>query len=81
MSAASRLRAADGRFVRHPGEDPPGHSAPQLGLNSAGVIGGTGATPLSEPFHLYGVTWEPIDAGPWASPIGYSLAAEVIARG
>lgn len=67
MSTASRLAAAAGSRIAS--------SAPQLGLNSAGVPGGLGADPLPDPFVMHGVTWAPDDAAPHASPIGYALAS------
>lgn len=51
-------------------------SRPSLARNSAGVPGGLG-TDLPEPVEVGDVKWTPADAGPWASPIGTALAAEM----
>lgn len=86
MSRASRLRAAGTRIV--PPKDPrtgrfqkrptPGRVGPQLGLNSGSVPGGCGAAAPDGPFEACGIQWEPIDCSPWHSPIGASLALEMV---
>lgn len=54
-------------------------TAPQLGLNSAGVPGGVGFE-LAEPVTVAGVEWTPEDGAPSACPIGTALAAETARR-
>lgn len=49
--------------------------APQLALNSAGVLGGVGF-PLDGPVTAGGITWTQEDGQPFASPIGAALAWE-----
>jgi hypothetical protein len=72
MSVASRLAAVEVCFVQSP------PAVPQLGLNSAGVPGGISAVPVDGPLHAGGQVWEPADAEPWCSPIGYQLAVDLI---
>lgn len=71
MSAASRLAAADTRFV-----DQPAPAGSNIGLNSANVPGGISAAAVDHPLHAGGLEWLPSHAEPWSASIGYALAVE-----
>lgn len=74
MSAASRLAAADQCIVTP--RPNPGDLGWQLGKNRADVPGGLGFE-LAAPVVVAGIEWTPDDGGPFASPIGAALAAEL----
>lgn len=70
MSTATRLARADKQILRPP-------AGCDIARNSAGVPGGISTAPLPHPISVAGQRWEPADAQPWATPIGYRLAVEL----
>lgn len=79
MSAASRLAAAETRFVRPRDERTGQFRAPaELARNRAQIPGALGVD-LPGPVQACGIEWLPVHGSPWASPIGAQLAVEMAA--
>jgi len=82
MSQASRLAAAETRFVKrlYQPKDDTGKFRPvaELARNRANVPGALGLE-LSEPITVCGLEWVPADGDPWGCPISAALAVEMLA--
>lgn len=84
MSQASRLAAAETRFVKrlHQPKDDNGKFRPvaELARNTANVPGGLGLQ-LPGPITVCGMEWVPADGEPWGCPISAALAVEMLSGG